>query len=143
MPPQPLSLRGCGCSAAPSWAIPQPGQEFPWGYCFEFWDPCINLGKASTAWPRFQEGSGHRMTQAFTVTGKQPREEGENKEADPHLLHSWPIPDESSNDGHTHGLRTVRAQHANFSHHCHALDIKRQENKLQDIIMLARQSART
>lgn len=65
------------------------------------------------------------MTHAFTVAGKQLKEEGESKEADPYLLHPWPIPDDSSNNGHTHGLRAVRAQHANFSHH--ALDVTRQE----------------
>lgn len=81
------------------------------------------------------------MTQAFTVTGKKPREE--DKEPDPHLLHPLLFPDGNSNDGHTHGLRTVRAQHANFSHHCHHLHVKRQEKKLQDVIMLALQSPGT
>lgn len=65
------------------------------------------------------------------------QEEEENKEADPLLLHPWPIPDESSSDGYTHGLRKIRAHYADFSHHCHALDVKRQEKKLQDAIMLA------
>lgn len=143
VPPQPLPPRGCGGLSAPSWAMPQLGEELPWGYCFGFWDPWINLDKAFIAWPWFQDGSNHRMSQAFTGTRKQPREDREKKEVNPHLLHPRPIPDESSNDGHTHGLRAVRAQHANFSHHCHALDVKRQEKKLQDIIMLTLRSPGT
>lgn len=64
------------------------------------------------------------------------REEEENKEADPLLLHPWPIPNESSSHGYTHGLRTSRAHYADFSHRCYALYVKRQEKKLQDVITL-------
>lgn len=83
------------------------------------------------------------MTQAFTGPGEQFREKGEHKEADPYLFHSWPVSDDSNNDRHTHGLRTVRAQQANLSHHCHALGVKREGKKLQDVIMLALQSPGT